>query len=148
MKSLKKQRRIQVVAIMAVALVLSTVLIGYALRDGINFFRSPTQVVEDPPSSSQVFRIGGLVEVGSLVRGQGETIQFVVTDGGASVPAIYSGVLPDLFEENQGMVGTGRLINGVFEATEILAKHDENYMPTEVIDALKAQGVYVEPEGS
>ncbi|MBT3467148.1 MAG: cytochrome c maturation protein CcmE [Ascidiaceihabitans sp.] len=148
MKSLKKQRRIQVIAIMAVALVLSTVLIGYALRDGINFFRSPTQVVEDPPSSSEVFRIGGLVEVGSLVRGQGETIQFVVTDGGASIPAIYSGVLPDLFEENQGMVGTGRLINGVFEATEILAKHDENYMPTEVIDALKAQGVYVEPEGS
>ena len=148
MKSLKKQRRIQVIAIMAVALVLSTVLIGYALRDGINFFRSPSQVFEDPPSSSEVFRIGGLVEVGSLVRGQGETIQFVVTDGGASVPAIYSGVLPDLFEENQGMVGTGRLINGVFEATEILAKHDENYMPTEVIDALKAQGVYVEPEGS
>ena len=148
MKSLKKQRRIQVIAIMAVALALSTVLIGYALRDGINFFRSPTQVVEDPPSSSEVFRIGGLVEVGSLVRGQGETIQFVVTDGGASVPAIYSGVLPDLFEENQGMVGMGRLINGVFEATEIIAKHDENYMPTEVIDALKAQGVYVEPEGS
>lgn len=148
MKSLKKQRRIQVIAIMAVALVLSTVLIGYALRDGINFFRSPTQVVEDPPSSSEVFRIGGLVEVGSLVRGQGEIIQFVVTDGGASIPAIYSGVLPDLFEENQGMVGTGRLINGVFEATEILAKHDENYMPAEVIDALKAQGVYVEPEGS
>ncbi len=148
MKSLKKQRRIQVIAIMAVALALSTVLIGYALRDGINFFRSPTQVVEDPPSSSEVFRIGGLVEVGSLVRGQGETIQFVVTDGGAAVPAIYSGVLPDLFEENQGMVGMGRLINGVFEATEILAKHDENYMPTEVIDALKAQGVYVEPEGS
>jgi cytochrome c-type biogenesis protein CcmE len=148
MKSLKKQRRIQVITIMAVALVLSTFLIGYALRDGINFFRSPTQVVEDPPSSSEVFRIGGLVEVGSLVRGQGETIQFVVTDGGASIPAIYSGVLPDLFEENQGMVGTGRLINGVFEATEILAKHDEKYMPTEVIDALKAQGVYVEPEGS
>ena len=148
MKSLKKQRRIQVIAIIAVALVLSTVLIGYALRDGINFFLSPTQVVEDPPSSSEVFRIGGLVEVGSLVRGQGETIQFVVTDGGASIPAIYSGVLPDLFEENQGMVGTGRLINCVFEATEILAKHDENYMPTEVIDALKAQGVYVEPEGS
>lgn len=148
MKSLKKQRRIQVIAIMAVALALSTVLIGYALRDGINFFRSPTQVVEDPPSSSEVFRIGGLVEVGSLVRGQGETIQFVVTDGGASVPAIYSGVLPDLFEENQGMVGMGRLINGVFEATEILAKHDENYLPTEVIDALKVQGVYVEPEGN
>jgi cytochrome c-type biogenesis protein CcmE len=148
MKSLKKQRRIQVVAVMAVALVLSTVLIGYALRDGINFFRSPSQVVEAPPSASEVFRIGGLVEVGSLVRGQGEVIAFSVTDGGASVPVVYSGVLPDLFEEDQGMVGTGRLINGVFEATEILAKHDETYMPTEVIDALKAQGVYVEPEDS
>ncbi len=146
MKSLKKQRRIQVVSVMAVALVLSTVLIGYALRDGINFFRSPSQVVEAPPSPTEVFRIGGLVEVGSLVRGQGETIEFTVTDGGASVPVTYAGVLPDLFEEEQGMVGTGRLINGVFEATEILAKHDESYIPSEVIDALKEQGVYVEPE--
>ena len=131
---------------MAVALVLSTVLIGYALRDGINFFRSPSQVVEAPPSPTEVFRIGGLVEVGSLVRGQGETIEFSVTDGGASVPVTYAGVLPDLFEEEQGMVGTGRLINGVFEATEVLAKHDESYIPAEVIDALKEQGVYVEPE--
>ena len=146
MKSLKKQRRIQVVSVMAVALVISTVLIGYALRDGINFFRSPSQVVEAPPSPTEVFRIGGLVEVGSLVRGQGETIEFSVTDGGASVPVTYAGVLPDLFEEEQGMVGTGRLINGVFEATEILAKHDESYIPAEVIDALKEQGVYVEPE--
>ena len=146
MKSLKKQRRIQVIAVMAVALILSTVLIGYALRDGINFFRSPSQVVEAPPGPSEVFRIGGLVEIGTLKRGQGEVIEFVVTDGGASVPVTYAGVLPDLFEENQGMVGTGRYINGVFEASEILAKHDESYMPKEVIDALKAQGVYVEPE--
>ena len=147
MKSLKKQRRIQVVAIMAVALILSTVLIGYALRDGINYFRTPSQVAEAPPSPSEQFRIGGLVESGSLVRGQGETIQFSVTDGGASVPVIYSGVLPDLFEENQGMVGTGRLIDGTFEASEILAKHDETYMPKEVVDALKEQGVYQEPNG-
>ncbi|MFT5797531.1 MAG: cytochrome c-type biogenesis protein CcmE [Candidatus Azotimanducaceae bacterium] len=146
MKSLKKQRRIQVIAVMAVALTLSTVLIGYALRDGINFFRSPSQVAEAPPGPTEVFRIGGLVEVGTLKRGQGETIEFTVTDGGASIPATYVGVLPDLFEEGQGMVGTGRYINGVFEASEILAKHDENYMPSEVIDALKAQGVYVEPE--
>lgn len=146
MKSLKKQRRIQVIAVMAVALTLSTVLIGYALRDGINFFRSPSQVAEAPPGPTEVFRIGGLVEVGTLKRGHGETIEFTVTDGGASIPATYAGVLPDLFEEGQGMVGTGRYINGVFEASEILAKHDENYMPSEVIDALKAQGVYVEPE--
>ncbi len=87
MKSLKKQRRIQVIAVMAVALTLSTVLIGYALRDGINFFRSPSQVAEAPPGPAEVFRIGGLVEVGTLKRGQGETIEFTVTDGGASIPA-------------------------------------------------------------
>ncbi|MBW4707989.1 cytochrome c maturation protein CcmE [Roseobacter sp. YSTF-M11] len=147
MKSLKKQRRIQVIAVAAVALVLSTVLIGYAMRDGINFFRAPTQVLAEPPAPSEVFRIGGLVTEGSLVRGQGKTIQFSVTDGGATVPVTYTGVLPDLFEENQGMVGTGRYINGVFEASEILAKHDETYMPKEVVDALKEQGVYKEPEG-
>ena len=146
MKSLKKQRRIQVIGVALVALVLSTALIGYALRDGINFFRAPSQVIAEPPGPNEVFRIGGLVAEGSLVRGDGETIRFSVTDGGAVIPATYTGVLPDLFEENQGMVGTGRYINGVFEATEILAKHDETYMPKEVVDALKAQGVYVEPE--
>lgn len=147
MKSLKKQRRIQVIAVAAVALVLSTALIGYAMRDGINFFRAPSQVIAEPPGPSEVFRIGGLVSEGSLKRGQGETISFAVTDGGAEVMVTYTGVLPDLFEENQGMVGTGRYINGVFEASEILAKHDETYMPKEVVDALKAQGVYQAPEG-
>lgn len=145
MKSLKKKRRIQVVALAAVALVLSTVLIGYAMRDGINFFRSPSQVLAEPPGPAEVFRIGGLVEEGSLLRGQGETVRFAVTDGGATVPVHFTGVLPDLFDENQGMVGTGRYVNGVFEATEILAKHDESYMPKEVVDALKEQGVYKEP---
>ncbi|MCR8826527.1 cytochrome c maturation protein CcmE [Pseudosulfitobacter koreensis] len=147
MKSLKKQRRIQIIMVTAVALVLSTVLIGYAMRDGINFFRAPSQVIAEPPMPSEVFRIGGLVATGTLQRGQGEVIRFEVTDGGASVPVVFSGVLPDLFAEDQGMVGTGSYINGVFEATEILAKHDETYMPKEVVDALKAQGVYQDPEG-
>ena len=146
MKSLKKQRRIQIIAVAAVALVLSTGLIGYALRDGINYFRAPSQVIAEPPGPNEVFRIGGLVEEGTLVRGECETIRFNVTDGGATVVATYTGVLPDLFEEGQGMVGTGKYINGVFEATEILAKHDETYMPKEVVDALKAQGVYQEPD--
>lgn len=146
MKSLKKQRRIQVIAVAVVALIASTALIGYAMRDGINFFRAPSQVVADPPPAQEVFRIGGLVEEGTLVRGESEIISFSVTDGGASVPVTFKGVLPDLFEENQGMVGTGSYVEGVFQATEILAKHDETYMPSEVIDALKAQGVYVEPE--
>ena len=145
MRGLKKQRRIQVIAVATVALILSTALIGYAMRDGINFFRAPSQIMAEPPEPTEVFRIGGLVEEGSIVRGEGETIRFSVTDGGASVPVSYTGVLPDLFSENEGMVGTGRYINGVFEATEILAKHDETYMPAEVIDALKEQGVYKEP---
>ncbi|WP_170940956.1 cytochrome c maturation protein CcmE [Antarctobacter heliothermus] len=146
MKSLKKQRRIQIIALAVAALIVSTGLIGYAMRDGINFFRSPSQVMEEPPSPAEVFRIGGLVEEGTLIRGDGEQIRFSVTDGGATVPVVYTGVLPDLFEENQGMVGTGRYVDGVFEASEILAKHDETYMPKEVVDALKAQGVYQEPD--
>jgi len=148
MKSLKKQRRIQVIAVAVVALALSTALIGYAMRDGINFFRAPSQIIAEPPAPNEVFRIGGLVAEGSIVRGQGETISFSVTDGGATVPVTYTGVLPDLFSENEGMVGTGRYINGVFEATEILAKHDEQYMPAEVVDALKEQGVYKPSNGA
>ena len=148
MKSLKKKRRVQIIVVAAVALALSTGLIGYAMRDGINFFRAPSQVIAEPPGPSEVFRIGGLVEEGMLVRDEGETVRFSVTDGGASVPVVFSGLLPDLFAENQGMVGTGRYVNGVFEATEILAKHDEDYMPKEVVDALKEQGVYQEPGDS
>jgi cytochrome c-type biogenesis protein CcmE len=144
MRGLKKQRRIQVVMLATAALVLSASLIGYAMRDGINFFRPPSEVAENPPAPDEVFRIGGLVEEGSLIRDAGETIRFFVTDGGASIPVTYTGILPDLFGEGQGMVGTGRLVNGVFEASEILARHDEQYMPAEVIEALEAQGVYRE----
>lgn len=147
MKNLKKQRRIQIIALAVVMLTLSTALIGYAMRDGINFFRAPSQIVAEPPGPTEVFRIGGLVAEGTLIRGQGESIRFEVTDGGANVPVVFTGVLPDLFSENEGMVGTGRYINGVFEATEILAKHDETYMPSEVVDALKEQGVYKDPNG-
>ncbi len=144
MKTLKKRRRVQIIVLAAVALALSTALIGVAMKDGINFFRSPSQVIAEPPKPTEVFRIGGLVEEGSIIRGRGETVHFVVTDGGESVKVAFTGVLPDLFSENQGMVGTGSYINGVFEATEILAKHDETYMPKEVVDALKEQGVYKE----
>ncbi len=145
MKGLKKKRRIQVILLAFVALAVSTALIGYAMRDGINYFIPPSDVVADPPEERQTFRIGGLVEEGTLVRGQGETITFNVTDGGASVPVTYTGVLPDLFAEGQGMIGTGNYVDGTFVATEILARHDETYMPKEVVDALKEQGVYQEP---
>lgn len=146
MRSLKKKRRIQIIVLAFVALAISTGLIGYAMRDGINFFRSPSQVAEAPPPPTELFRIGGLIEDGSLIRGEGETIWFRVTDGGASIPVSYTGILPDLFEEGQGMVGQGRYVDGTFEAIEILAKHDETYMPKEVIDALQEQGTYRAPE--
>ena len=147
MKSLKKKRRIQVIVLAFVFLGLATGLIGYAMKDGINFFRAPAQVVADPPAPNETFRLGGLVAEGSIKRGQGETITFDVTDGGATIPVAFTGILPDLFSENQGMIGTGKLVDGVFVASEILAKHDETYMPKEVIDALKEQGVYQEPSG-
>ena len=99
-------------------------------------------MIAAPPQPDEVFRIGGLVVRGSLIRGQGTDVRFEVTDGGATVPVVYSGVLPDLFAEEQGMVGTGRYVAGVFQASKILAKHDETYMPAELVDALKAQGVY------
>lgn len=145
MKSLKKKRRIQIILAAAVALVLAVGLIGYGFRDGINLYRSPSQMAENPPGTGEVFRLGGLVETGTLVRGASETVTFSVTDGGASVPVRFTGVLPDLFEEGQGMIGTGAMEGDTFVASEILAKHDENYMPREVIDSLKEQGVYEEP---
>ena len=145
MKNLKKKRRIQIISIAFVSLAVATTLIGFAMRDGINFFKSPTEVVENTPNPNEVFRIGGLVEEGSLLRGVGETVAFNVTDGNESVAVKFTGILPDLFEEKQGMVATGKFSDGVFYASEILAKHDESYMPKEVIDALKEQGVYQEP---
>jgi cytochrome c-type biogenesis protein CcmE len=146
MKNLKKKRRVQIVSISFIALAVATILIGFAMKDGINFFKSPTQVIEVTPNPNEVFRIGGLVEEGTLLRGVGETISFYVTDGNESVSVKFTGLLPDLFEENQGMVATGKYIDGIFYASKILAKHDETYMPSEVIDALKEQGVYQEPD--
>lgn len=148
MKSLKKQRRIQIIAMAVLALTLATGLVIWGLGDGVNYFRTPTQVVAKPPPADEVFRIGGLVETGTLKRGPGTTATFAVTDSNQSVPVTYTGVLPDLFGEGQGMVGTGSLVGGTFVATEILAKHDETYMPREVIDALKEQGVYQPANGS
>ena len=147
MKGLKKQRRIQVIVLAAVAMIAAFTAFYVAAPDALQFFRSPSEVAEAPPPPNEVFRLGGLVEDGSLVRGQGETATFRVTDGGASIEVAYTGILPDLFGEGEGMIGTGRYIDGVFQATEILARHDETYMPAEVIDALKEQGVYQDPNG-
>ncbi len=141
MAGLKKKRRIQLIVAGFVFMAAAGTLMGFAFQDGIEFFRSPAQVAENPPGSSEVFRIGGLVETDTLVK-VGTDIRFVVTDGGASIPVMFKGILPDLFDEGQGMIATGKLIDGTFVASEILAKHDEEYLPKEVADALKAQGVY------
>ena len=138
---LKKRRRIQLVAIAAGMLVAATALVGYAMRDGIEFFRSPSQLAEHPPREGERFRLGGLVEDGSVVREGGE-IRFSVTDGGDSVAVVFAGIPPDLFREGQGVIATGRLEGETFVASEILAKHDEQYMPKEVSDALKEQGMF------
>ncbi|RMD50064.1 MAG: cytochrome c maturation protein CcmE [Alphaproteobacteria bacterium] len=148
MASLRKRRRIQLIVLAFVALAVATGIFAYAMRDAVQFFRTPSEVMASPPPPSEVFRIGGLVEKGSLVRDEGETIRFRVTDGEQTVEVRYTGVLPDLFGEGQGVVATGRLEGGVFIAEEILAKHDENYMPREVIDALKDKGLYQPPNGS
>ena len=142
MKGLKKQRRIQVIVLAFVALAGATGLIGYAMKDGINFFRSPSQILAEPPAPSETFRVGGLVEEGSLVRGEGETITFNVTDTNVSIPVRFTGILPDLFREGQGIVATGKMQGNMFMADQVLAKHDENYMPPEVADSLKQAGVW------
>ncbi len=136
---LRKRRRIQLIVVGAVLLGAATALVGYALRDGIEFFRSPSQVAEHPPAPGERFRLGGLVEVGSVSREAG-SVRFTVSDGGASLPVVFAGIPPDLFREGQGVVATGALEGGTFVASEVLAKHDERYMPKEVADALKAEG--------
>ncbi len=143
MAGLKKKRRIQMIVAGLTLMVFATGLMGYAFQDGIEFFRSPTQVVEDMPNPSERFRLGGLIKEGSWVKG--DTNRFIITDTNMEIPVVFSGILPDLFGEGQGTIATGKLINGEFVASEVLAKHDEEYMPAEIVDALKAQGVYVEP---
>lgn len=142
MKNLKKKRRIQIIIILITSLAISSILIGYGLRDGISYFKSPTDLANNPPSSTKLIRIGGLVEVGSLLIDSSGSINFKVTDGNESISVSYSGILPDLFSEGQGMIGKGYFKSNLFVAKEILAKHDEKYMPIEVIDVLKEQGVF------
>ena len=147
LKGLKKRRRVQLIVTLFLVLVAGfAAMFFYIPKNAFEFFRSPSEVSSNPPYPGETFRIGGLVEEGSLVRGQGATITFSVTDTNKTVPVKFTGVLPDLFAEGAGMVGTGEMEGDTFVASEILAKHDENYMPKEVVDALKAQGVYVEPQ--
>lgn len=122
------------------ALGVASALVLSAFRDNLVFFHSPSDLAAEPIPPERVFRLGGLVEEGSVKR-EGETTHFRVTDLAQSVAVSYSGLLPDLFREGQGVVAEGRLTaDGEFIASKVLAKHDENYMPPEVADSLKRTG--------
>ncbi len=129
-------------------LVIAAALVLNALRDSIVFFSTPAMVAEKHIAPGKRFRLGGMVESGSLVRGDNLAVSFKVSDGNATLPVAYKGILPDLFREGQGVVAEGALdAAGVFKADTVLAKHDENYMPKDVADALKKQGRWKEGEG-
>jgi cytochrome c-type biogenesis protein CcmE len=141
----KKKRRLAFAAALVAAGAGAAVLIVGALKDNVLYFRSPTDVAMKQVHEGVAFRLGGLVEQGSVKRGPGALVRFEVTDKKSSVPVAFNGVLPALFREGQGVVALGAVdAGGTFEATEVLAKHDEKYMPPEVVDSLKRSGRWKE----
>ncbi|WP_299441460.1 cytochrome c maturation protein CcmE [uncultured Rhodospira sp.] len=140
----RKKQRLYFIGLGMLALGGATALVLTAIGDNLLYFYSPTDLTEREVAPGQRFRLGGLVEEGSVDK-DGETIRFVVTDMVHTVPVTYTGILPDLFREGQGVVTEGQLdMNGLFTAASVLAKHDENYMPPEVADALKKSGHWEE----
>jgi cytochrome c-type biogenesis protein CcmE len=143
----RKQRRLTLIGAGVGVLALAVGLVLSALRDSIVFFHSPTEIVEKHIGPGTRVRLGGLVKLGSLSRGENLTVRFAVTDGKSDIPVRYQGLLPDLFREGQGVVAEGVIgPGGTFQADTILAKHDERYMPKEVVDALKKSGHWKEGE--
>jgi cytochrome c-type biogenesis protein CcmE len=141
----KKKRRLAFAAALVAAGAGAAVLIVGALKDNVLYFRSPTDVAMKHVHEGVAFRLGGLVEKGSVSHGAGANVHFMVTDGKSAVPVAFNGVLPALFREGQGVVALGAVdAGGTFEATEVLAKHDEKYMPPEVVDSLKRSGRWKE----
>ena len=145
----RKQRRLTLIGCALVVLAIAAGLVLNALRDSIVFFSTPSMVAEKHLGPGKRFRLGGLVEQGSLKRGDNLAVTFTVGDGGATPPVAYKGILPDLFREGQGVVAEGALdADGVFRADTVLAKHDETYMPKDVADALKKQGHWKDDYGA
>ncbi len=137
----RKNRRLMFVSLGLATLGLAAALILLAFDDNLVFFFSPTELAAREFTAEQRLRVGGLVEEGSVVHdADGLTVRFNITDLSKVVAVTYKGVLPDLFDEGQGVVAEGHMLGKLFRADEILAKHDENYMPREVADALKASG--------
>lgn len=143
----RKQRRLGMILGAGAVLAAAAGLVLFALRDQIVFFYSPTQIAEQAPPPGTRVRIGGLVEDGSVQREADGSVRFTVTDTKSTTAVAFKGILPDLFREGQGVVAEGVLEpGGTVKADSVLAKHDERYMPKEVVDALKAQGVWEEGE--
>jgi cytochrome c-type biogenesis protein CcmE len=144
MNAKKKRRLAFVAALLAAGGVVAGVVV-YGLGQNTMYFRSPSDVAAKMVHPGVAFRLGGLVEQGSLKHGAGAEVRFKVTDGKNTIPADFSGVLPALFREGQGVIASGSMNgSGTFIATEVLAKHDEKYMPPEVVDALKRSGRWKE----
>ncbi|MEE8295742.1 MAG: cytochrome c maturation protein CcmE [Sphingomonadales bacterium] len=146
----RKQTRLYAILGMLGVLSLGAFLVIKAFEENILFFVTPSDLVERELTGNEQFRLGGLVEPGSYLKEKDTLkVSFVVTDGGATIPVEYEGLLPDLFREGQGVVAEG-IINseGIFIARTILAKHDENYMPAEVAEALKEKGYWQEEDGN
>jgi len=143
----RKQRRLILIGSSLGVLAIAVGLVLSAMRSSIVFFQSPSDVVEHQLAPGTRIRIGGLVKTGSVERGDNLQIRFAVTDGKHDIPVQYQGIVPDLFREGQGVVAEGKLEpGGVFAADTVLAKHDERYMPKEVVDALKKSGRWQEGE--
>ena len=141
----RKQRRLTLIGGSVAVLAIAVGLVLNALSGSIVFFNSPTDIAEKHPSPATRIRLGGLVKPGSIERGDDLRIRFEVTDGKSDIPVRFQGVVPDLFREGQGVVAEGTLAaDGIFSADTVLAKHDERYMPKEVVDALKKSGRWQE----
>ena len=140
----RKGRRLTLIASALAVIGVAIGLALFAFRDGVVFFVTPS---ERAAKTAQMrpdarMRIGGLVQPGSVLKSDDRHVSFAITDNRTEVKVTYAGLLPDLFREGQGVVAEGQLVNGVFRADSVLAKHDENYMPREVADSLKQQGVW------
>ncbi len=139
----RKQKRLSIIFGASIFLGMAAAMVLVALNQKIVFFITPSDIAAKPAEAGQRMRLGGLVEEGTVVRGTGTQVSFAVTDTLKSVTVKYNGILPDLFREGQGVVTEGVLgTDGTFIADSVLAKHDENYMPKEVADALKDKGVW------
>ncbi len=134
-----RHKRLAIAAGVLCVIAAAAALVMNAFQSNLVFFYSPSQVASNEAPTGRTFRLGGLVEAGSVKR-DGVLVNFIVTDTAKTVPVRYKGILPDLFKEGKGVVAQGQMNDGVFEAREVLAKHDENYMPPEAADALKRAG--------